>query len=167
MCSFLSLFTQTEYTGSELFYSSVCFCENWLISRRYSRRKYCVSFFSAHLYSQSSVVVSSADNLCKQFAGRTKRYCENARMCSLISAFATREENVISFFNAHICPYNLLLVSTAHNLFKQLGPRSGPTISCELSLLEIEEGVIFTSAYFCLIICPFFVGYFIAVGFLV
>ena len=48
-------------------------------------------------------------------------------MCRLVSAFAAREKMVCFFFSAH-----LLLVSSADNLFKQLGPRSDPAkLSCK------------------------------------
>ena len=62
----------------------------------------------------------------------TKSSRENARMCRLVSAFAAREKCSISF-SAPICVLNhLLLVSSADNLFKQLGPRSDPAkLSCE------------------------------------
>ena len=49
----------------------------------------------------------------------TKWSCENARMCGLVSALAARDESVIFFFSAY-----LLIVSSADNLFKQLGHRS-------------------------------------------
>ena len=48
-------------------------------------------------------------------------------MCRLVSAFAAREKMVCFFFSAH-----LILVSSADNLFKQLGPRSDPAkLSCK------------------------------------
>ena len=40
-------------------------------------------FFSAHLCPQTSILLSSADNLCKHFGSRTgptKLSCENARI---------------------------------------------------------------------------------------
>ena len=59
-------------------------------------------------------------------SGPTKCSRENACMCRLVSAFAAQEKCSVSF-SAPICVLNhLLLVSSADNLFKQLGPRSDP-----------------------------------------
>ena len=65
-------------------------------------------------------------------SGPTKCSRENACMCRLVSAFAAREK-MFCFFSAPICVLNhLLLVSSADNLFKQLGPRADPAkLTCE------------------------------------
>ena len=62
-------------------------------------------------------------------SGPTKCSRENACMYRLVSAFAAREK-MFCFF---LCVLNhLLLVSSADNLFKQLGPRADPAkLSCE------------------------------------
>ena len=63
-------------------------------------------------------------------SGPTKCSRENACMCRLVSAVTAREKNVLFLFQR---PLNhLLLVSSADNLFKQLGPRADPAkLSCE------------------------------------
>ena len=65
-------------------------------------------------------------------SGPTKCSRENACMCRLVSASLLEKKCIVSF-SAPICVLNhLLLVSSADNLFKQLGPRADPAkLSCE------------------------------------
>ena len=103
---------------------------------RYSRRKSTLYFF---FYFQPLVYVHNQMYKCRLLitfensSGPTKCSRENACMCRLVSAFTAREKNVLFFFSAPICVLNhLLLVSSADNLFKQLGPRADPAkLSCE------------------------------------
>ena len=107
-------------------------------------------------------------------SGPTKCSRENACMCRLVSAFAAREKCSVSF-SAPICVLNhLLLVSSADNLFKQLGPRSAPAkLSCrkwracevshEPSLLERKVFILF---FKCTFLFFNFLSYFIALSFL-
>ena len=105
-------------------------------------------------------------------SGPIKSSRENACMCRLVSAFAAREKCSVSF-SAPICVLNhLLLVSSADNLFKQLGPRSDPAkLSCEngahvkfrMSLRCWREKCFF---FKCTFLFFNFLSYFIALGFL-
>ena len=99
-------------------------------------------------------------------SGPTKYSRENACMCRLVSAFAAREKCSVSF-SAPICVLNhLLLVSSADNLFKQLGPRADPAkLPCENGAhvksrmsLRCWRGKVFLflSAHFCFLLVPFF-----------
>ena len=81
---------------------------------------------------QSNVQVSTADNLWKQFRPDKMFSRECAHVQTRISLRCSRKKCSVSF-SAPICVLNhLLLVSSADNLFKRLGPRSDPAkLSCE------------------------------------
>ena len=90
-------------------------------------------FFQSLIYVHNQMYKCRLLITFKNSSGPTKCSRENACMCRLVSAFAAREKKCCFFFSAHLCPYNhLLLVSSADNLLKQLGPRSDPAkLSCE------------------------------------
>ena len=129
---------------------------------REESQHYIFLFSAPSLCPQSNVQVSTADNLWKQFRP-DKCYRENACMCRLVSAVAAREKCSVSF-SAPICVLNhLLLVSSADNLFKQLGPSKTflrKWRACEVphepSLLERKVFFYFLSAHFCFLLVPFF-----------
>ena len=141
---------------------------------RYSSRKSTLyfSFSALSLCPQSNVQVSTADNLWKQFRP-DKCSRENACMCRLVSAFAAQEKT-FCFVSAPICVLNhLLLVSSADNLFKQLGPRSDPAkLSCENGAHVKSRMSLrcWRGKFFIFFKCTFlffnFLSYFIALSFL-
>ena len=108
-------------------------------------------------------------------SGPTKSSRENACMYRLVSAFAAREKCSVSF-SAPICVLNhLLLVSSADNLFKQLGPRSDPAkLSCEngahvksrMSLRCWRGKCVFFLFFKCTFLFFNFLSYFTALSFL-
>ena len=109
----------------------VCYCiaVDIIMSLNYSKGKWTLIFFSApslcsQLLSKCRLLITFENS-----SSPTKCSAENAYMCSLVSALAAREESVIHviFFSAY-----LLLVTSADNLFKQLGHSSDPAkLSCE------------------------------------
>ena len=99
---------------------------------REESQHYIFLFSAPSLCPQSNVQVSTADNLWKQFRPDKKFSRECLHVQTRISLRCSRKKCSVSF-SAPICVLNhLLLVSTADNLFKQLGPRSDPAkLSCE------------------------------------
>ena len=89
-------------------------------------------FSAPSLCPQSNVQVSTADNLWKQFRPDKMFSRECLHVQTRISLRCSRKKCSVSF-SAPICVLNhLLLVSSADNLFKQLGPRADPAkLSCE------------------------------------
>ena len=106
-------------------------------------------------------------------SGPTKCSRENACMCRLVSAFAAQKKCSVSF-SAPICVLNhLLLVSSADNLYKQLGPRSDRTkLSCEndAHVKSRKSRRCWRGKFFLFLKCTFlffnFLSYFIALSFL-
>ena len=140
-----------------LLYSSGYYHELSLLKKKVN---IIILFFQHPIYVDNQLYRCRLLITFKNSSGLTKCSCENACMCSLVSAFAAREESVIFFFSAH-----LLQVSSTDNLSTQLGHRSGPAkLSCENACLWSliwagfaagEESVLFLSARFLsLIICP-------------
>ena len=110
-------------------------------------------------------------------SGPTKSSRENTCMCRLVSAFAAREKMFYSFqrpfVSLIICS---ILVSSADNLFKQLGPRSdlaklscknGAHVKSRMSL-RCWRGKCFLFLLFfkCTFLFFNFLSYFIALSFL-
>ena len=127
---------------------------------REESQHYIFLFSVPSLCPQSYVQVSTADNLWKQFRPDKMFPRECLHVQTRICLRCSRKEGSVSF-SAPICVLNhLLLVSSADNLFKQLGPRSDPAkLSCEngahvksrMSLRCWREKffIYFLSAHFC------------------
>ena len=66
-------------------------------------------------------------------------------------------KNVLFLFQRPFVSLNLLLVSSAGNLFKQFGPRADPEkLSCENGAHVKVFFLFFLSAHFCFLLVPFF-----------
>ena len=88
-----------------------------------------IFFFSAYLCPQSSVLVLSADNLCKQFgprSGSTKCFFRECMHVQSYIRFHCSRGSVTFLFSAHMFVLNHLLLTSTDNLLKQLGPGPGP-----------------------------------------
>ena len=95
---------------------------------REESQHYIFLFSAPSLCPQSNVQVSTADNLqARQNVLARMPACADSYQPSLL------EKKCSVSFSAPICVLNhLLLVSSADNLFKQLGPRADPAkLSCE------------------------------------
>ena len=95
---------------------------------RKESQHYIFLFSAPSLCPQSNVQVSTADNLqARQNVLARMPACADSYQPSLL------EKKCSVSFSAPICVLNhLLLVSSADNLFKQLGPRADPAkLSCE------------------------------------
>ena len=99
---------------------------------REESQHYIFLFSAPSLCPQSNVQVSTANNLWKQFRPDKMFSRECLHVQTRISLRCSRKKCSVSF-SAPICVLNhLLLVSSADNLFKQLGPRADPAkLSCK------------------------------------
>ena len=98
---------------------------------REESQHYIFLFSAPSLCPQSNVQVSTADNRRKQFRPDKMFSRECLHVQTRFSLRCSRKCSVSC--SAPICVLNhLLLVSSADNLFKQLGPRADPAkLSCE------------------------------------
>ena len=97
---------------------SVQSCAHSLLEKKV---KIIIYFFQPLVYVHNQMYKCRLLITFENSSGPTKCSRENACFCRLVSAFAAREKT----FSAPIYVlYHLLLVSSADNLFKQLGRRS-------------------------------------------
>ena len=130
-------------------------------------------FFQSLVYAHNQMYKCRLLINFENSSGPTKCSRENACMCRLVSAFAAGEKKCSVSFSAPICVLNhLLLVSSADNLFKQLGPTSDQEkLSCEngahvmssMSLRCWRGKFVF---FWCAFLFFNFLSYFIALSFL-
>ena len=130
-----------------------------------------IFFFQSLVYVHNQMYKCRLLIAFENSSGPTKCSRENVCMCRLVSAFAAREK-MFCFFFSPICILNhLLLVSSADNLFKQLGPRSDPAkLSCENGAHVKSRMSLRCWRIFLFFKCAFlffnFLSYFIALSFL-
>ena len=97
---------------------SVQSCAHSLLKKKV---KIIIFFFQPLVYVHNQMYTCRLLMTFENSSDPTKCSRENACICRLVSAFATREK---TFSEPISVLYHLLLVSSANDFFKQLGPRS-------------------------------------------
>ena len=131
---------------------------------REESQHYIFLFSVPSLCPQSNVQVSTADNQARQNVLARSLHAQTR-----ISLRCSRKKCSVSF-SAPICVLNhLLLVSSADNLFKQIGPRSDPPkLSCENGAHVKSRMSLrcWRGKFFGVFLSAHFLRYFIALSFL-